>query len=207
MERRLNLEALVDRILDAVDEEAYLMPADQADPGQRAALEEIAFALSEPDFDAPAIRRLIIRLHAAGRIDRIMMLSALHVVAAHPSVCDWTEAARLSGEQEQAALEAGGPRLQAHLASVDRHRGVQAFLQRHHEVALEHFARAFEREHSAENLGNVLCTLVALGEIAQARELLCRVRTTFPHPLVERLDVRIASDPDLALLRGEETPE
>ncbi len=201
---RLNLEALVERILDAVDDEAYLVPAEQADPRQRAALEEIARAVAQPGFDPPAVRRLVIRLHAEGRIDRIMMLSALHIVAAHPSVADWAEAARLSGEQEQAALEAGGPRLHAHLASVDRHRGVQAFLQRHLDVALEYFTRAFERERSAENLGNVLCTLVALGEIAEARDLLDRVRATFPHALVRSLEVRIASDPDLVLLRGEE---
>jgi len=203
----VNLEALVERILDAVDEEAYLVPAGQADPRQRAALEEIARAVAEPDFDPHAVRRLAIRLHAEGRIDRVMMLSALHVVAAHPAVADWSEAARLSGEQEQAALEAGGPRLQANLASVDRHRGVAAFLQRHHEVALEHFARAFERERTAENLGNVLCTLVALGEVADARDLAARVRAAFPRPLVRSLEARIASDPDLALLREEEVSE
>ncbi|MBN1334338.1 MAG: hypothetical protein JXB39_00095 [Deltaproteobacteria bacterium] len=203
----MNLEALVERILDAVDDEAYLVPAEQADPRQQAALDEIARAVADPSFDPPSVRRRIIRLHAEGRIDRIMMLSALHVVAAHPSVADWSEAARLAGEQEQAALDAGGPRLQAHLASVDRHRGVSAFLQRHYEVALEHFARAFEREHSAENLGNVLCTLLALGQAAEARELLGRVRATFPRTLVRSLEIRISRDPDLILLREEERYE
>jgi len=200
----MNLESLFDRLLQAVDEQAYLTPSAHQDPVQQQALAEIGAALQMPGFHAEHVRTLIRRMQREGRIDRVMTLSALHVVAAHPSVADWAEAARLAGEQEQAALELGGPALQANLASADRHRGVMSFLQGHHEVALDYFSRAFERQHSAENLGNVLCCMIALGELDDARELLCRVRRSFPAPLVSELLGRIQRDPDLALLREKE---
>ena len=133
-----------------------------------------------------------------------MMLSALHVVACHPRVADWEEAARLVGEQEFAALELGGPRLQDNLASVDRHRGVLAFLRGHYDVALDYFARALERQRSPENLQNVLCTLIRLGDEDDARDLLTRVRAAFPQDIVTALNHSIENDPDLALLRGED---
>lgn len=196
----MNLQVLFDRILQAVDEEAYLTPALHVDPRQRAAMEEIGRAIQDPAFDAERVRALIRDHHAHGRIDRVLMLSALHVVAAHPKVAQWAEAARLAGEQEQAALELGGPNLAANLASVDRHRGVLAFLQDHHDLALDYFSRAFERERTAENLGNVLCTLLAMGDLREARDLLRQVRGAFPADLVAQLDQRIAHDPDLALL-------
>jgi len=200
----MDLDSLFDRLLAAVDEQAYLTPAAHADPRQQRALAEIGAAIQEPGFRPERVRALIRRIHDEGRIDRVMMLSALHVVAAHPSVADWAEAARLAGEQEQAAMEVGGPELQANLASVDRHRGVVAFLQGHHEIALDYFSRAFERQHTAENLGNVLCCLLALRELDDARDLLARVRRSFPSSLVRDLDQRVQQDPDLALLRSQE---
>jgi tetratricopeptide (TPR) repeat protein len=200
----MDLEALFDRILHAVDEQAYLTPSHHVEPDQQQALATIAAAIQGDDFDEREARGLIRRFHREGRIDRVMMLSALHVVAAHPSVADWAEAARLAGEQEQAAMELGGPRLQANLASVDRHRGVVAFLQGHFEIALDYFSRAFERQHSAENLGNVMCCLLALGELDDARDLLGRVRRSFPQALVSEIEDRILRDPDLALLRDRE---
>ncbi|MFH1463403.1 MAG: hypothetical protein ABIO70_03355 [Pseudomonadota bacterium] len=202
----MDLESLFDRLLQAVDEQAYLTPSDHVEPAQRRALAQIAAALQAPGFRAEQVRSLIRRLHEHGRIDRVMMYSALHVVAAHPAVADWAEAARLAGEQEQAALELGGPALQANLASVERHRGVVAFLQGHHEVALDYFSRAFERQHSAENLGNVLCCLLALGEHEDAQDLIARVRRSFPTDLVQALELRVQQDPDLALLRITEMP-
>jgi hypothetical protein len=141
--------------------------------------------------------------NAAGRIDRVMMLSALHVIACHPSVADWEEAARLVGEQELAALELGGPNLEANLASVDRHRGVLAFLRKHYAVALDYFARALERQRSAENFTNVLCTLIRLGEEDEARTLLRQARRAFPPHLAAEIDRNVESDPDLSLLRTE----
>jgi hypothetical protein len=202
----MDLEALFDRILHAVDEQAYLTPSSHVEPDQKQALASIAAAIQGDDFDERHARELIRRFHREGRIDRVMMISALHVVAAHPSVADWAEAARLAGEQEQAAMELGGPRLQANLASVDRHRGVVAFLQGHFEIALDYFSRAFERQHSAENLGNVMCCLLALGESDDARDLLGRVRRSFPASLVSEIEDRILRDPDLALLRDRELP-
>ena len=202
----MDLEALFDRILHAVDEQAYLTPSSHVEPDQQQALANIAAAIQGDDFDEQHARELIRAYHRGGRIDRVMMISALHVVAAHPSVADWAEAARLAGEQEQAAMELGGPRLQANLASVDRHRGVVAFLQGHFEIALDYFSRAFERQHSAENLGNVMCCLLALGELDDARDLLGRVRRSFPATLVSEIEDRILRDPDLALLRDKELP-
>jgi tetratricopeptide (TPR) repeat protein len=202
----MDLEALFDRLLHAVDEQAYLTPSSQVDPEQQQAMAEIATAIQGDGFDQHQAREIIRRYHRQGRIDRVMMLSALHVVAAHPSVADWSEAARLAGEQEQAAMELGGPRLQTNLASVDRHRGVVAFLQGHFEIALDYFSRAFERQHNAENLGNVLCCLLALGDTDDARDLLGRVRRSFPEALTSELEDRILRDPDLALLRDRELP-
>jgi tetratricopeptide (TPR) repeat protein len=202
----MDLESLYDRLLQAVDEQAYLTPSVHDDPEQQRALAEIGAAIQSPGFRADRVRALIRRIHDEGRIDRVMLCSALHVVAAHPAVADWAEAARLAGEQEQAALELGGPGLQANLASVERHRGVVAFLQGHCEIALDYFSRAFERQRSAENLGNVLCCLQALGELDDARDLLARVRRSFPASLVRELDRRVEHDPDLALLRTQEQP-
>ena len=177
-------------------------PSPRSDPRQQQALGLVRDALSDTELEPEAVRSLIRRLFKDGAIDKVMMLSALHVLAASPRVKDWAEAARLVGEQEFAALELGGPNLQANLASVDRHRGVLAFLRGHHEVALDYFTRALERERSSENLGNVLCALLALGEEDEARALLLQVRRSLPTPLVEELDDRVRRDPDLALLRG-----
>jgi hypothetical protein len=199
----LDYQALFERILHAVDTTAYLTPTLQVAPRQREAMAEIQGLIQSADFNADVTRRIILTAHKGGRIDKVMMLSALHVVAAHPKVGDFEEAARLVGEQEFAALEQGGPNLQANLASVDRHRGVLAFVRGHHGVALDYFTRSLERERTAENLGNVMATLLALGESTEARELLSQVRRAMPPELVHELDNQISNDPDLALLRSE----
>lgn len=197
----MDYQAILDRILTRVDQEAYLTPTAHIDPRQREAMTRIERAIQASDFDPGATRALIRRLHSEGRIDRVKMLSALHVVAAHPSVGDWDEAARLAGEQELAALELGGPELNANLASADRHRGVLAYLRGHTAVALDYFSRALERERTAENLGNVLCSLLKLGEVEDATELLASIEEAYPAATVADLTRRIAQDPDLALLR------
>ena len=199
----MDTAALLQRIYDAVDRQGYLTPSDHIDVRQRAAIDEIGRAIQDPAFSAAETRALIHRYHDQGRIDRVLMLSALHVVAAHPTVQDWNEAARLVGEQELAALELGGPNLEANLASVDRHRGVLAFLRGHLEVALDYFTRALERQRSAENLGNVLCVLLRIGETADAEDLYDQVRRSFPRALVQQLEDIVARDPDLAILRKE----
>jgi tetratricopeptide (TPR) repeat protein len=197
----MNHQALLDRILKVVDEQAYLPYADSVDPRQREAMAQIERALGATDFDPESTRRLARRLHAEGRIDDVMLHSALHVIAASPKVKDYAEAAREIAEQELAALRAGGGNLEANLASVDRHRGVLAFLMGQFEVALDYFSRAFERQRTAGNLANVLASLLRLGDEEQARDLLDQVRATLPRNLVDSLDEMISVDPDLALLR------
>lgn len=200
----MDYQAILDRILHTVDREAYLTPVSQVEPAQRDAMALVERSLQRKDFSPDATRALVEKLYEEKRIDKVKMLSALHVVAAHPSVGDWAEAARLAGEQELAALELGGPNLQANLASADRHRGVVAFLRGHTVVALDYFSRALERERTAENLGNVLCALLKLGEIDDARALLAQIEGAYPTRLVEELYGRIEKDPDLATLRDEE---
>jgi len=107
------------------------------------------------------------------------------------------------GAQELAALDAGGPRLAADLASVERHRGVLAYLVGRHEIALDYFSRALERERSADNLANVLAALAALDALDSARELLASIRAAYPQTIVERLQSLIEADDDLRLLREE----
>lgn len=202
----VDYQTLYARILQAVDTAAYLTPTEHVDPQQRPALDEIRALLHRRDFDADLTRGLIRKMHAEGRLDAVHVASALHVVAAHPKVRDWTEAARLAGEQEMAALDLGGPFLESNLASVDRHRGVLAFLRGHYGVALDHFTRAFERQRTPENVGNVLASLLRMGDMPEAESILAHVRRSFPPDLVDDLNRRIDADPDLAMLRPEEDP-
>lgn len=199
----MNYEALYERILRKVDEKAYLPWFDSVDDETRAATATLAELLGQPDFDPQQARDLARALHGAGRIDRVVMLSTLHAIAASPTVRDYDLAARLVAEQEQAAMELGGPRLSANLASVERHRGVLAFLQGHYDVALDYFSRAFERQRSAGNLSNVLATLLRLGDPDEAVDLYRQVARGLPRPLVDQLDHIIRIDPDLARLRPE----
>ena len=199
----MDLDALFNRIIETVNEQAYFTPVVQVDSRQRAAMALIQESMAKSPFDVDRTRRLIARLADEGHIDRVMTLSALHVVACHPNVKEYAEAARLVGEQEFAALELGGANLQANLASVDRHRGVLAFLNGHHEVALEHFTRALERQRTSENVQNILCTMCAMGEADEAMSVLQMVRRSFSTDLVRGLEAAIAQDPDLALLREE----
>lgn len=199
----MDYNALFDRILGQVDQAAYMPLADAVDPEQLAAMKQIEAMIRDPATGAKDTERLIRRLHADGQIDRVHMLSAQHVLAASPKVGDFDAAAKHAAEQEMAAMAQGGPRLSANLASVDRHRGVIAFLQGHFGVALDYFSRAFERQHSAGNLSNVLACLLRLGDIDEARDLLHQVRSSLSSQLVADLNERINTDPDLALLRME----
>ena len=199
----MNYEALYDRILRRVDNGAYLAYADAVPAAQQAPMAELGAYIQSPGFSPDTARELARRFHADGRIDRIMYLSALHVIAMSPSVKDYTEAARLIAEKELEAMSLGGPQLQVNLASVDRHRGALAFLNGNYDVALNYFSRAFERQRSAGNLGNVLAALIRLGDVADARDLLSRIRTGLPDTIVQALDDMIRIDPDLALLRTE----
>lgn len=202
----LDYQALIDRITQVVDERAYFTPASHVEGTQRAVLGLVERKMAREDFDPEQVRLYLRDEHAAGRIDRVLLLSALHVLACHPKVADWEEAARLVGEQELAALDLGGPNLDANLASVDRHRGVLAFLRHHYEVALDYFARALERQRTAENFTNVLATLLRLGEEDEAQSLLRQARRAFPPNLVAEIDRNVDHDPDLSLLRSEASP-
>lgn len=202
----MNYEALYDRILQRVDTDAYLAWADSVPESQRAAMAELGAYIQSPEFDPGLGRTMARRMQESGRIDRLMYLSALHVIAMSPGVKDYSEAARLVAEREQLALSLGGPDLDIHLAGVDRHRGALAFYQGHYGVALDYFSRAFERQRSPGNLSNVLTTLIRLGDVDEARELLGRVRQSLPATLVSALETMIQLDPDLALLRVESRP-
>lgn len=199
----MNYEDLFERILQRVDEDSYLASIRPLGAEQLDALREIEQVRKDPDVSAQIVRAVIERAFSGGRIDKPLYYSALHVLAASPKVQDYGEAARLAAAQEMAALEVGGPRLQANLASVERHRGVLAFLQGHYGVALDYFSRAFEREHNAMNLSNVLATLIRLGDEEEAVALLRQVRASLPPALVDELGRLVQSDPDLALLRSE----
>lgn len=197
----MDYQALLARIYQSVDSEAYFAPSVQVPQAQRAAMAQIGALIRSADFSPDEARALTRRLHQSGRIDRIRMLSALHVIEAHPSVGNWDEAARLVAEQEMAVIAQGGPRLQTDLAAVERHRGVLAYLNNSYELALDYFSRALERERSAENLQNVLCTMLRLGEEADACSLLRQIRQSYPDRIVSLLDQAVETDPDLALLR------
>lgn len=199
----MDYQALIDRITRVVDQQAYFTPVSQVDATQRPVLAIAEQKMAGAGFRADELRAWLHGEHAEGRLDRVHLLSALHVVACHPKVADWAEAARLAGEQELAALEEGGPNLDANLASVDRHRGVLAFLRHHPEVALDYFTRALERQRTAENFTNVLAALLRLGEESEARFLLRQARRSFPAELVSEVDRNVDTDPDLSLLRTE----
>jgi hypothetical protein len=202
VEGRVEYQQILERIRAAVASSTYLVPTGGAPPPMREVLREIAAAIEAADADPEQIRRRIHQLHSAGRIDRVMKLSALGVLAASPLVRDLTEAARLASQQEFAALDEGGPWRDLYLASAHRHRGVIAFLRGFDAVALDWFTRALERERSAENVGNVLATLIRLGELDEARQLVERMRRALPTAMRAELDARIETDDDLVRLRS-----
>lgn len=197
----MDYRSTLGRIRAAVRRGSYLVPSEGVPLEQREVMADIAREIASPACDPDAVRQRIQQLHAAGRIDRVMKLSALGVLAASPHVGDYEEASRLAGQQELVALEEGGPHTDLYVASAHRHRGVVAYLLGHYEVALDWFTRALERERSAENLGNVLGALVRLGEHEEARALLDQVRAGFPPPIREAIDLRVVQDEDLSPLR------
>lgn len=197
----MDYQNILFRIRDTLRRNTYLVPTGGAPPAQRAALAEIASAIASPDADPDRIRQRIWQLHAAGKIDQVMKLSALSVLAASPHVRDLAEASRLAGQQEFAALDLGGAWRDAYLASADRHRGVIAFLAGNDVVALDWFTRSLERERSAENVGNVLAVLIRIGELGEARELYQRMLSTLREGMGDELRRRIEQDDDLIRLR------
>ncbi|MEZ4238088.1 MAG: hypothetical protein R3F59_18465 [Myxococcota bacterium] len=194
--------AILQRLRTLLREGTYLVPTRGVPPRQREALDDIAQRMAAPGADPDAIRARIEQLRAAGAIDGVVALSALGVLAASPLVRDYAEASRLAGEQELAALQAGGPWRDAQLASADRHRGVIAYLLGHDVVALDWFTRALGRERSAENLGNVLAVLLRLGEEEEARRMVAVMGRVLAPADQEELGARIRDDDDLVRLRA-----
>lgn len=197
----MDVRRILNRIRETVRQSPYLVPLGAAAGPQRDVLAPVVRAIADPDADPDEVRQRIHQLHAAGRIDRVMMLSALGVLAASPLVRDYAEAARLAGQQELVALDAEAELRARYLASADRHRGVLAYLLGCYEVALEWFAQALARESSAENLGNVMAAMIRLGRIDEALELQQRVEHTFPREVVAGLRKRVEHDDDLVRLR------
>ncbi|MGB0638984.1 MAG: hypothetical protein ACPGTU_06615 [Myxococcota bacterium] len=201
---RLDYNALYERILGQVDQQAYLPLADVVDTAQQPTMIEIQQLIQNPMVDTTAVEDHIRQAHHAGRIDKVHMLSALHVLAASPKCKDYDMAAKYAAEQEMAAMALGGPRLADNLASVDRHRGVLAFFQGQYGIALDYFSRAFERQHTAGNLANVLAALIRVGDIEEAKDLLAQVRSALNPNLISSLNEMIEQDPDLSLLQTQE---
>ena len=85
----MNLDALFARIHQAVDEVAYLTPVVQVAPNQRAAMADIRQAFESTTYEVSACEEVIARCYRAGRVDKVMMYSALHVLHAHPKVGDY----------------------------------------------------------------------------------------------------------------------
>lgn len=198
----MDVRRILNRIRETVRQGPYLVPLGAAVGAQREALVPVVQAIADPESDPDEIRQRIHQLHAAGRIDRVMLLSALGVLAASPLVRDYSEAARLAGQQELVALDEldDGVR-KRYLASADRHRGVLAYLLGHYDIALDWFAQALQREPTAENIGNVLSAMIRLGRIEEAIDVRTRVAQTYPTAVIEALDSRIAADDDLVRLR------
>jgi tetratricopeptide (TPR) repeat protein len=196
----MNYQMVLARILATVDDNAYLVPTAHIETVHREALKLIQRAIhqGEPVAD---IRNLAKRLLAENALDEVHFLSAMHVISASPQVKDYRDAARWVAEQELAALNLGGPHLNDNLASVERHRGVLAFLHGHYEAALDYFTRALERQRTPENMGNVLCVLLRLGESDEAEQLLNHLTTVLPDPFAKALWERVNCDPDLSTLR------
>ncbi len=197
----MDLEHLLSRIEGALDEGTYLTPTRSLPGDDLRAVEEIRLLIQDQSVEPDDVRRRIQQLDAAGRLSRPTKLSALGVLAASPKVRDYAEASRLAGQQELVAWDEGGELLEDRMASVERHRGVLAFLLGRPAVALEYFGRALERQRTAENLGNVLAALLRMGEGRRALRMLDKARHQLPGEEVDALADRIERDGDLVALR------
>jgi hypothetical protein len=198
---QVSYQATLKRIHEAVFARAYVVPTAHLEPEQRALLAGLASTIEQPDFEPAEARQQVEDWFSEGRIDGPMRYSALGVIAASPAVGDLQAAAEFASLQEMAAWELGGALLGTRMASVERHRGVISFLLGRYDIALERFVGAMERERSAENLCNVLSTLVRLGEEAEARALLADVRAAFPEEIRRGVEEGLQRDGDLHGLR------
>ncbi len=208
----MDFDALLDRVLLAVDRKAFVTPTDGIDdPDEVRVLEPIFELLAEGGFDVDVLRAEVEVLRARNLITERRATILLQTVAAHPEVEDLDELSRLIGREEHLVLRDGGPRLQARMAVVDHHRAVHAFLMGHLEIALDLETRSAAARPWGDSLANILIILLRLDQEDRARSMLRHLRARFPRSLVAQVERYIHQDPDLALLRdavpGSAAPE
>ena len=204
---RVDFDALLDRVLLAVDRKAFVTPTDGIDdPDEVRVLEPIFEVLGAGGFDVEILRAEVEVLRARALISERRAVILLQTIAAHPEVEDLDELARLIGKEEHIVLTEGGPRVQARMAVVDHHRAVHAFLMGHLEVALDLETRSAAARPWGDSLANILIILLRLDQEDRARSMLRRLRARFPRPLVAQVERYIHQDPDLALLRDAVPP-
>ena len=200
----MDFDALLDRVLTAVDAQAFVTPIAGIDDPEEVRLVEPFFAgLGAPEPDIEGLRAMVRELRGTGSITERRAVILLQTLAAHPSVEDLRELGRLVGEEEHLVLATGGPRMTARLAVVDHHRAVHAFLLGRYEVALELETRSAAARPWGDSLANILILLLRLDQEGRARALLQQIRRRFPLDLVRQVERYIHQDPDLALLRDQ----
>jgi len=198
----MDFDALLDRVLAAVDHKAFVTPmAGIDDPVEVALLEPVFAGLGDETPDIEGLRSQVRALADAGKITERRACILLQTIAAHPACEDLRELARLIGDEEHLVLRDGGPRQAARLAVVDHHRGVHAFLMGRYEHALELETRSASARPWGDSLANILIILLRLDQEARAIEMLASIRRRFPLDLVRQVERYIRQDPDLALLR------
>ncbi|MCO4773109.1 MAG: hypothetical protein KDA24_23950, partial [Deltaproteobacteria bacterium] len=134
----MDFDALLDRVLTAVDSKAFVTPvAGIDDPNELRLLRPIFDALGEDEPRIEFLRGEVEQLRADRLITDRRAVILLQTLAAHPSCEDLRELARLIGEEEHLVLSEGGPRMATGLAVVQHHRAVHAFLLGRYEVALD----------------------------------------------------------------------
>ena len=203
----MDFDALLDRVLLAVDRKAFVTPTDGIDdPDEVRMLEPIFEALGAGGFDPDVLRGEIEVLRARGLVSDRRAVILQQTIAAHPEVEDLDGLSALIGREEHIVLAEGGPRLAARMAVVDHHRAVHAFLMGHLEIALDLETRSAAARPWGDSLANILIILLRLDQEHRARALLRQLRARFPRPLVAQVERYIHQDPDLALLRDAVPP-
>jgi hypothetical protein len=198
----MDFDEILGRVLRTVEGDAFMTPASGIeDPRERELVSRILEQLDPDGFDVEGVRAQVRRLQQSDQITLRRQAILLQTVAAHPAVRDLREVARQIGVEEYETLAEGGPLLARRLAVLDHHRAVLAWLMGRLEVALDLETRSVEATPGSDSLANILAILLRLGEEDRARELLARLRASFPTALVDDVERYIQQDPDLTLLR------
>lgn len=203
----MDFDQILGRVLRGVQSKAFVTPSEGIrDPREREIVGSVLERMAAPGFDADAVRAEIAALAERSLIDERRCAILLQTVAAHPSVGDLEECARLVGQEEYLVLKAGGPEMARRMAVVHHHRAVVAYLLGRYEVALDLETRSVEVAPWSDSLANILAILLRLGEEPRARALLEQMRTSFPAAMVAKVIDYIRQDPDLELLRDAVVP-